>query len=422
MKNRPSSLTRIGIMIVVLGALFYCYEYFLRVSPAVMKPDLMSSFHLDATLFGALSAYYFYAYSPMQLVVGVLVDRYRVRYVLVLAVLACALGAFIFGNSHDYALAAFGRFLQGFGSAFAFVGALKLAAVWLPENRFALASGSVNFAGFVGAGLSEIFITKLTQWLGWRHSLTGLAFLGILLAILILLTLKIKTPKKTTPKHKMNTLRQSLKNLGKAIKRPYIWLAGLFACLMFLPTSVFAALWGIPYEEVLHHYSPTQAATAVSGIFIGWAIGSLITGFLADYLGKRALLMRVGSFFAFGLVVLLIYDAALSFWLVLSLFIVFGCFSSVECLSFVVAKDHTPSVHGVGSAIAFVNALTMLGGLIFQRGVGYIMDTQGHPHVVHGHLAYSLEQYQHALLIIPISLGLAFLVSLAIKDKKHLAK
>ena len=59
MKQRPQTLTRFAIVVVILGALFYCYEYFLRVSPTVMQIQLMQHFHLDATLFGGLSAYYF---------------------------------------------------------------------------------------------------------------------------------------------------------------------------------------------------------------------------------------------------------------------------------------------------------------------------------------------------------------------------
>ena len=353
----------------------------------------------------------------MQLVVGVLVDRYRVRWVLVVAVLMCALGALLFGASNSYWVAATGRLLQGAGSAFAFVGALKLAAIWLPQRHFAKASGMVNCTGFVGAGLSEIFLTKMTNSIGWQHTLWYLAALGELLAAVILLTIRLKKSGTATLQHKINTLRQSIANLGNAFKQPFVWLAGLYACCLFLPTSVFAALWGIPYIEVAHHYSPTKAATVVSAIFIGWAIGAAVSGILSDILRKRALLLRIGALLACGLSVLLIYDLALPFPIMWCLFLSFGIVSALQPLAFVVAKDRTKSAHAVGSVIALVNALTMVGGLIFQRGVGLLMDSDGVTHVVHGVPVYTLLQYQHALLVIPISLGLGFLVSLMIKDK-----
>src|SRR3954470_19954672 len=70
-----------------LGALFYCYEYFLRISPSVMTQDLMRVYHLDAAMLGNLAAFYYYAYTPMQLPVGVLMDRFGPRRLLVFACL-----------------------------------------------------------------------------------------------------------------------------------------------------------------------------------------------------------------------------------------------------------------------------------------------------------------------------------------------
>jgi sugar phosphate permease len=62
-----------------LAAFFYFFEYFLRVAPSVMVPQLMETFSVDATAIGTLSAFYFYIYAPMQIPVGVLTDRYGAR-------------------------------------------------------------------------------------------------------------------------------------------------------------------------------------------------------------------------------------------------------------------------------------------------------------------------------------------------------
>src|SRR5476649_2578638 len=67
-----------------LAAAFYCYEYLLRITPGLMVPELQKAFsvhgdYLDATLIGHLSAFYYYAYTPMQLPVGLFMDRYGPR-------------------------------------------------------------------------------------------------------------------------------------------------------------------------------------------------------------------------------------------------------------------------------------------------------------------------------------------------------
>ena len=62
-----------------LGALFYCYEYFLRILPSVMTEDLLKMFNIGGVAFGNLVAFYYYAYTPMQLPIGMMMDRFGPR-------------------------------------------------------------------------------------------------------------------------------------------------------------------------------------------------------------------------------------------------------------------------------------------------------------------------------------------------------
>lgn len=66
-------------LIWCIAALFYFYEFFLQVSPNVMVPELMSSFHVTAASLGNLAAFYFYAYAIMQIPAGVLLDFFGPR-------------------------------------------------------------------------------------------------------------------------------------------------------------------------------------------------------------------------------------------------------------------------------------------------------------------------------------------------------
>lgn len=409
----------LGYLIVILGGCFYCYEYFLRISPSIMLPELQHAFDLNATLLGTLSAFYYYAYTPLQLLVGIVVDRYHVKKVLIMAIAACILGTALIATAHQFYLVATGRFLQGFGSAFAFVGSLKLAATWVPKNQFALFSGMINFFGFIGAGISETAMSYTVQHFGWRQTLMGLAYLGIVLAITFALmawiTHRTRHHHQQRTKHELH-LKQHFIYLWIALKAPKIWLTGIFAGLMFLPTSVFAELWGARYLEMLHHYAANQASWGDSMIFYGWGIGAIFVGWLSDKINRRTPIMRIGALLAAALSILLLYDAHLSYFLVCTLFLIFGIFSSVEILSFVVAKDLSASKHAVGTSIALINAICMLGGMIFQRGVGELLDSQWSGAMFHGHPVYSINDYEHAIIIVPISLGLAFLVSIFIRD------
>lgn len=83
-----------GGVICTIGAFFYCYEFILRILPGVLQDELRMAFgNLSATAFGQIAALYYFAYSPMQLPVGILMDRFGPRYLLTLACLCCTLGS-----------------------------------------------------------------------------------------------------------------------------------------------------------------------------------------------------------------------------------------------------------------------------------------------------------------------------------------
>lgn len=128
----------LGWIICSLAAIFYCYEYLLRIAPSVMVPELMQAFRANATELGILSAFFYFVYTPMQIVVGLLSDLYGPRRILTIAIITCAIGSYLFSTANILLAAAIGRSLIGFGSAFAFVCILKLAAIWLPQRFFCI--------------------------------------------------------------------------------------------------------------------------------------------------------------------------------------------------------------------------------------------------------------------------------------------
>src|SRR3990167_10225734 len=111
--NQKKKYVLIAWMICGLGALFYAYEYLLRITPSAMEFALRSHFGLAATGFGLLSSIYYYAYVPMQLPVGILMDRFGPRRLLTFACLVCVIGTFMFANTSSMSIAMIGRFLVG---------------------------------------------------------------------------------------------------------------------------------------------------------------------------------------------------------------------------------------------------------------------------------------------------------------------
>ena len=124
-------------------------------SPGVVEDTLQKEFQADAATFGFNMGMYYYAYAPMQLVVGLLLDHFGSRRPLALACVVCGLGAALFAVANSIGMLGAGRFLAGFGSAFAYVGTIYVASVWFPACRLALLAGVTAALGMAGAVLGE---------------------------------------------------------------------------------------------------------------------------------------------------------------------------------------------------------------------------------------------------------------------------
>lgn len=401
-----------------LGALFYCYEYLLRIAPSVMTVDLMQAYKINATVLGNLAAFYYYAYTPMQLPVGLLMDRYGPRRLLTLACLACALGSYLFAQAFHLAFAEIGRFMVGFGSAFAFVGVLKLATIWLPPHRFAMISGLTTSLGMIGGMVGDVYLTSLVNKIGWRPTILVSSVAGILLAIAMFSIIRDKKTQgeiANEPPLPPIEFKEVLIGALQIFKKPQMWFCGLVGCLLYLSLSTFAELWGMPYLQAAHGLTENEAAKALPMVFLGWMIGGPLVGWFSDSIGRRLLPLLIGAIGGGATIALLLYLPSPSLLTINVLLFLFGLFSSAEVIVFAIARESCPP-HLAASALAIVNMLVMLGGVIFQPLTGYFLDLTWAGHLVGGIRSYAPSGYQIALITLPIGFLLALVLSFFMKE------
>lgn len=413
----PAKLVLLPWLICTLGALFYCYEYLLRIAPSVMTSDLMQAYHINATVFGNLAAFYYYAYTPMQLPVGMLMDRYGPRRLLTFACLACALGSYLFGHAFHLQLAQVGRFMVGFGSAFAFVGVLKLATIWLSPRRFALVSGLATSLGMIGGMVGVIYLTSLVNSLGWRATVLWSALVGVALALAIFFVIRDQSG--GVNPHVTDTAYTDFKSVLvgaiKIFKKPQMWLCGIVGAVLYLSLSAFAELWGIPYLKAAQGLTNQQAAVSVSMVFLGWTLGGPFVGWVSDAISRRLLPVIIGSMGGAITISLLLFFPGLSISSVNGLLFLFGVFSSAEIIVFAIARESCPAALSA-SALAIVNMLIMFGGVLFQPLTGYFLDLSWTGELTNGVRHYTGWSYQVALASLPISFILAAILTFFMRE------
>ncbi|OJY15593.1 MAG: MFS transporter [Legionella sp. 40-6] len=403
----------LGAIICFVGAIFYCYEFILRIIPGVLKEDLSIALgHISATTFGQISALYYFAYSPMQLPVGMLMDRFGPRRLLTFACVCCTLGSWMFTITSSMFIVGAGRFLMGFGSSFAFVGVLSLALHWLPRRYFSLVAGLMTTLGMIGLVYGERNITAWSQSVGWENVLIFIAWVGFGLSILILLVVRDSPSGHYSKKHQLTDFFQ---NVWKVLMSPEVWVIGFIGACLYTSLSVFGELWGKTYLEQAHHLSKMEAADAICSVFLGWAVGAPVAGYLSDRTGKRLLPLVLGAILSLICISLVLYFPGLTYSQLTTLLFFYGVFSGTEIIVFVMAKECSGAQLS-GTVFAATNMIVALGGVVFQPLVGKLLDTFGDSGIVGGEHIYTVVDYQVALSVLPLSLLLVTILAFFIKD------
>lgn len=404
----------LGSIICIVGALFYCYEFVLRIVPGILQTELSAAFgNISATTFGNLSALYYFAYSPMQLPVGILMDRYGARKLLTLACLSCTIGSLMFSYPSSLLIAGTGRFLVGFGSAFAFVGVLSSAINWLPYKYFSLVAGLMTTIGMLGLVYGEIKLTTLSHIFSLEHILFMLVTIGAIMTITIFLVVKDSPDRKASA---ITPLNEFLKDVVIVLKTPQIWIIGFIAACLYTSLSVFGELWGKSYLEFAHHLNKADAAKTISWMFIGWAIGAPASGYLSDKFANRSITLLIGAVFSLIFICAILYIPNLSKNTLNILILMYGIFSSAEIVAFIMANEYIKKAMP-GTIFAVINMIVTLGGAIFQPLVGVMLDIFSAGTVIDNIHVYNTHDYQIALSIIPISLSLTILAVLFMRKK-----
>ncbi len=385
----------------LLTAIFFCYEYLLQVSPGIMATDLRQSFNINAASLGVMAAIYFYAYTAMQIPCGVLIDYFGARKLIAASACCCATGAILFGSSNIFILALAGRLLMGLGSASAYIGSAYVAATWLPKNRFTMLNGFIVTIGMLGAMGGQAPLALMVAKLKWQPTMLLLGAIGLALAALIWLVVRDKKHH-NEPQNFTQVEKKLLHGLRYIIHSKQTWLAAIYGGLMFTPTILFGAIWGVPFLTAKYQMSTTTAATLVAMLFLGWAVGSPLFGAWSDRIKRRKIFIIISVLGALLFFCGLIYIPHLP-RLVIALFLfAAGFFSSAFIVAFSIAREINPSF-AVGAAMGFMNAVNMIGGAILPPIIGLLLD--------HTNFNYTIS-----LSSIPIILILALIIGLQIQE------
>jgi MFS family permease len=397
---RPVS-NRQAIIAFALGTLFFGYAFVQRVSPSVMTAELMRDFAVGGAALGSLSAFYFYAYASIQLPVGMLTDHFGPRKLMSFAAALCALASLGFALSDSVLTASIGRALIGGTVAFGFVGTLAIAGYWFKPSQYALLAGLLQTMGMSGAIFGQAPLRQMVESIGWRDTINILALIALIMALLLFKLVPMRSSEQKQRAPGVSVL-QGLKAVSTNLQT---WICSLIGFGMAGTMLAFGGLWGVPWLNSVHGYTTTEAAGITSMIFVGWAIFSPLSGWASDRMGRRNLILRVGSLIALLSLAWLIYATPNSTAVLMALIFVIGAGGSAMTVCFGSVKELN-DINYSSTSLGLMNMCIVGAGAVMQPLIGWLLDSTWDGTMQAGARIYSASNYSSAffsLLVVNVA-------------------
>ena len=408
MKNTSAIIT------IVLCFSFYAFAYFARVEPGALLNELMQEFSLNTAEVGTIISTIAYApYVAMQIPSGILADKFGLRKIITICSFSCALGMFLFGSAQSAWQLALARFLIGLSATSAFLSCGKAASELSDKSKYGLFMGIAMFLGCTGGILGTNLSSNLAPIFGWRTFTCYVAIVGVIIAILSYLFIKDPEPTK-----KINNNTNILEGLKILVKNKNVWLIGVYGLVSYLPLSAIAELWGIPFIQYRFNASNQQATICSAVILLSFGVGSIIADNVAKKLNsykKTIIIFLILSLISFSIA---FYSDSINYIMCLILLGLGGFFAGCNTLSFPFCYALVPKEYA-GTSTGFTNTLIMANCIIFPPLLGKLLDIFRAGRVnSEGLPLYSLDDYRYAFMAIILSLIIAIISVIFVKETK----
>lgn len=404
--NKQKYSAKFGHVMLIIVWLFLFTEYMLRVSDSAIIPELSKEFGINASGIGLLSSSYYFIYAVMQIPAGLLLDRFGLTKLLSAAIFVLAISALLMGSSPDFSTVIIARLLMGASSAFAFIGGLKIIAVYLNTNRRSLWVGITMTIATLGAVSGQEPWLLLTKAMGdWRYVYY---LLGVIVLLIALWAFLLPTNKSSDAQR--DVIKSKDAGVTPALIRQKLSDGSFTSLLIYIgflsaPITVFAAFWAIPFFYQGLGINRDMATSLSSLSWIGGLFGGPLLGFLADYFHMRKRVLVVAGFSA-AVIVLLVLFCAMPPVLIAVLFFILGVFCNAHVVIFAEVSETVPK-YSVGFFMGLINTCNILATPILQLLVGIMLSWEHIGVEQNGQEIYRLVTYQKCLVIIPALLILA---------------
>jgi nitrate/nitrite transporter NarK len=360
-------------VIWLAGLSVYILAIFNRSSLGVAGLLATSRFGISATQLSFFTVLQLIVYAGLQVPIGVLLDRYGSRILLLSGLALMTVGQLVFAFATSFPVAVLARALVGAGDAAIFVSVIRLVTVWFLVRQAPVVTQLTGQLGQLGAIVAAAPLTLALNHFGWTKSFALASSLGVVAMVgVALLVTDSPYAREQVARIKMRALARSLRLVwGNPGTRLGMWshFTSQFS------GTVFTLLWGFPFLVRGEGLSPGAASTLLI-VMTGWIIVSgLVLGTLvARYPFYRSwMVLGIVGAMALGWTAVLARSTPAPTWMLVVLVCLMATGGPASMVGFDLARTFIP-VEASGRANGFVNIGGFSASLLTMGTIGVVLD------------------------------------------------
>ena len=403
-------------VIWLVGLAVYVLAVFHRTSLGVAGLLAAERFDITAAQLSTFTVVQLAVYAAMQIPVGVLLDRYRSKRLMLVGLLLMSAGQLWFAFAGSFAVGIAARVMLGAGDAMVFTSLLRLVAVWFRVKQAPFITQLTGMVGQAGAILAATPLAAALATWGWTKSFATAAGVGLVLSVFLVVLVKDSPYRgEAVERIKVRALAQTLAEVwGNPGTRLGLWVhfSSQFGA------TVFTMLWGFPFL-VSEGLSPGLASgMLVLMTLTAMAAGPVVATFTSRVPYRRSqLVLGIVLCIATVWAVVLLWPGPAPLWLLVVLVVVTAIGGPGSMVGFDLARTFHPSSR-LGRATGVVNIGGFTASLVTIALIGVVLDQRAPG----GPSEYTLEDFRVAMSVQFVfwGLGIVQLVRYRRKSLRHI--
>jgi ACS family hexuronate transporter-like MFS transporter len=378
---------------VICALLFFAttINYMDRQVLGILAPTLQKEIHWTEAQYGAIVSWFTLAYAFGYLGAGRLMDRIGTKLGFSIAIVIWSLSAM----AHSFARSVNGfslaRLSLGIGESGNFPASIKTVSEWFPVRERALATGIFNAGSNIGAIVTPLVVPWIALTYGWQAAFIAIGALGFIWLAFWLAVYRTPDEHPRLGKAELAYIRSDAPDAPAKIKwtrllgKRQTW---AFAIGKFMTDPIwwFYLYWLPKFLDARYGIKLAQVAAPLIVIYLLADVGSVGGGWLSGALIKRGWTVNAARKTAMLIAALLILPtmfapAANGLWI--SVAIVGVAAAAHQWWSaniFTLAADMFPR-QAVGSVVGIGGFFGAIGGVLFQRATGLVLQSNGNNYV-----------------------------------------